>query len=166
MDWNEINNYRGYITTIVVDNCSNSAVVEDLVQDTFVRAITNKDKFHGGSFRAWLATIAKNICIDYHRRNKYKKMLPLFDREAKLEAPSITIANVDAELMAYANKLQHIDREIMEHIGDKHTMSDTAVAVGLSLSCVKTKILRIRKRGEAYVRSLEEGRLRPDNRGV
>jgi RNA polymerase sigma-70 factor, ECF subfamily len=44
---------------------------DDLLQDTQLKALSNKDKFsRDGSFRAWLYTIMKNIFINnYRRRN-------------------------------------------------------------------------------------------------
>jgi RNA polymerase sigma factor (sigma-70 family) len=37
----------------------------DLTQDTFVRALENIATYRGGSFRAWLAAIARNLSVDY-----------------------------------------------------------------------------------------------------
>lgn len=46
---------------------------EDLVQETFVRMIKNIDKFEGKSkLSSWLCEIAKNLWIDYLRKNKRK----------------------------------------------------------------------------------------------
>ena len=46
---------------------------EDLVQETFVRMIKNIDKFEGKSkLSSWLCEIAKNLWIDYIRKNKRK----------------------------------------------------------------------------------------------
>ena len=47
-----------------------SAQVDDVFQDTWIRMIHNGDKWHGGSFRAWLMTIAHNVVIDLFRRLK------------------------------------------------------------------------------------------------
>lgn len=44
---------------------------EDLLQETFYRAIANQEKFHQGtSIKAWLFTIMRNIFINDYRRNK------------------------------------------------------------------------------------------------
>lgn len=46
---------------------------EDLLQETFVRMIKNIDKFEGKSkLSSWLCEIAKNLWIDYLRKNKRK----------------------------------------------------------------------------------------------
>ena len=47
-----------------------SAHVDDVFQETWIRVINNGDKWHGGSFRAWLMTIAHNATVDLLRRLK------------------------------------------------------------------------------------------------
>ena len=47
-----------------------SAYVDDVYQETWIRVINNGDKWHGGSFRAWIMTIAHNAVIDMLRRLK------------------------------------------------------------------------------------------------
>ena len=43
--------------------------VDDLVQDVFMRALRRLSTLRdAGSFGAWLATIARNVANDYHRR--------------------------------------------------------------------------------------------------
>lgn len=41
--------------------------VEDLVQDTFVRAMKGIGKFRGDNARAWLISIARNVALDKFR---------------------------------------------------------------------------------------------------
>ena len=48
-------------------------ISEDLVQETFIRMIKNIDKFEWKSkLSSWLCEIAKNLWIDYLRKNKRK----------------------------------------------------------------------------------------------
>lgn len=48
----------------------------DLLQDTFVKAITYKDKFEDSTnFRAWLFTIMKNTFINSYRRSVRTKQI-------------------------------------------------------------------------------------------
>ncbi len=41
--------------------CSNRANADDLVQDTYVRALRYLDSFQGGDIRAWLVAIMRNL---------------------------------------------------------------------------------------------------------
>lgn len=45
----------------------NRAIAEDATSRIFERAIGSLKRFHGGSFRAWLYTIARNIVTDMQR---------------------------------------------------------------------------------------------------
>lgn len=49
---------------------------EDVVQTTFLRALSNRSQFHGGNIRAWLVTIAKHSSCYTIRRQRRE---PLFE---------------------------------------------------------------------------------------
>ncbi len=56
--------------------------VEDLVQETFVRAFRRIETFRGGSsFRTWLMTIGSNALKDAWRKRKRRSVIPLDARE-------------------------------------------------------------------------------------
>ena len=56
--------------------------IEDLVQETFVRAFRRIETFRGGSsFRTWLMTIGSNVLKDAWRKRKRGRVIPLDDRE-------------------------------------------------------------------------------------
>lgn len=51
--------------------------VDDLVQDVFIRALRRLSTLReSGRFGAWLAVIARNLAIDYHRRSVPEDPLP------------------------------------------------------------------------------------------
>jgi len=50
--------------------------VEDLTQETLVRAYQHFDGFWGGSPSTWLCTIARNVVADHHRRQR-RTVVPL-----------------------------------------------------------------------------------------
>lgn len=46
---------------------------DDVVQDAFLRVVRNASQFKGQSkFRTWLYTIARNLCIDASRRDRFR----------------------------------------------------------------------------------------------
>jgi RNA polymerase sigma-70 factor (ECF subfamily) len=47
---------------------NDDALAEDVVQAAFLAAYRHIRHFHGGSFRAWLLKITRNLCIDELRR--------------------------------------------------------------------------------------------------
>ncbi|GHC10845.1 sigma-70 family RNA polymerase sigma factor [Cerasicoccus arenae] len=65
---------------------NNTALAEDLVQETFLAAIKGKDRFSGkASVKTWLTGILKNKVIDYYRKkNRTQSMqetAAFFERE-------------------------------------------------------------------------------------
>ncbi len=48
--------------------CDNAASAEDLAQEVWLRVLRRPEAFHGGSFRAWLLRIARNLAIDRSRK--------------------------------------------------------------------------------------------------
>jgi RNA polymerase sigma-70 factor (ECF subfamily) len=55
---------------------------EDLVQETLLRVIERIGGFVQGNFRAWLFTIARNLCVDFFRAQKKTVSL-----ETELDGP-------------------------------------------------------------------------------
>src|SRR5260370_42006469 len=54
------------------------AEVDDLVQETFIRAFRAVGKFRGQcQFRTWLLTIGANVLRDAYRRTKRARVVPL-----------------------------------------------------------------------------------------
>ena len=49
-------------------------VAEDITQETFIKAWNNRDKYDSekASLKTWLFRIARNLMIDYFRKNKYQ----------------------------------------------------------------------------------------------
>lgn len=62
----------------------NSAVSEDLVQETFLSALKAQDKFQGKSTeKTWLYSILKNKIIDYFRKSSTKNEKNILDDDER-----------------------------------------------------------------------------------
>jgi len=69
-----VNLYSDDLYNWALNKTSDSAVAEDIVQDTFIAAYTGLEKFRAESNpKTWLLSILKNKIIDYHRKN-FKEM--------------------------------------------------------------------------------------------
>lgn len=53
----------------------NRAEAEDIVQETFYRALRSAESFDGANLGAWLGTILRNEARSRYSRNSYKKAL-------------------------------------------------------------------------------------------
>ncbi|MDW8272661.1 MAG: RNA polymerase sigma factor [Chitinophagales bacterium] len=68
---NEIVKFDRILRPYATNLTKNKEETEDLLQDTYYRAIANKEKFvEGTNIKAWLFTIMKNIFINNYRRNQ------------------------------------------------------------------------------------------------
>src|SRR3989454_11940398 len=57
-----------------------AADVDDLVQETFIRAFRGLGRFRGQcQFRTWLMTIGGNVLKDAHRRSRRSRLVALAD---------------------------------------------------------------------------------------
>jgi RNA polymerase sigma-70 factor, ECF subfamily len=91
--------------------------VEELVQDTFVRAFNSLDGFRGdSSFRTWLFTIERRLLLDRHRAAKRQRnRMELQDHDAATEYNSLDalLANETQEkLRAVASRLTPMQRKV------------------------------------------------------
>ena len=61
--------YQHRIYSLVTRFVRDPDEVQDVVQEAFIKAYRNLNQYRGGSFKAWLLRIAKNLCIDHYRKN-------------------------------------------------------------------------------------------------
>lgn len=67
LTWNDIAAYTGFIHEIV--SRFRGLCWDDLTQDTLLKAYENRDKYDDTyTMNAWLATMARRLCIDAKRR--------------------------------------------------------------------------------------------------
>ena len=62
--------YQELVFNVAYRIMSDSAVAEDVAQETFITAHQSLRSFRGGSFKSWLMRIATNRCYDELRRRK------------------------------------------------------------------------------------------------
>ncbi|MDD3125127.1 MAG: sigma-70 family RNA polymerase sigma factor [Candidatus Kapabacteria bacterium] len=63
--------YTGIVTSLIRRMVKNEEDVQDLVQETFIKAYKALPSFQSlYSFSSWLYRIASNNCIDFHRKKR------------------------------------------------------------------------------------------------
>lgn len=92
------------------------ADVDDLVQETFIRAFRAVDRFRGQcQFRTWLLTIGGNVLKDFGRRVGRRKVVPLDDGVRDSGGDPLDHAEAseaEAKLAAGLQKLPRLQREV------------------------------------------------------
>ena len=73
----------------------NMEEAKDLYQETSLRALSNRDKFHPGTnFKAWMLTIMKNIFINnYRKKVKANTIIDSTDNQFYLNSSSVITNN-------------------------------------------------------------------------
>ncbi len=152
--------YSGLIYRLGLRMLGNPQDAEDVLQNTFLNALTHLSSFEGrSSLTTWLYRIAANEALMILRRRK-PELLPEASPDADLETVSLPAQFVDwsslpeEELLSGEGK-QLIDSAIQELpdllrlvfiLRDVEGLSirDTAQALGLTETNVKTRLLRAR----------------------
>lgn len=66
-----VKNYKDCLTLYLNGYVGNIYIAEELMEETFFKLLTRKPHFSGkSSFKTWLYAIARNIALDYLRRQK------------------------------------------------------------------------------------------------
>lgn len=98
--------------------CNDSELADDIVSETFYRAIKNIDSFYGGNIFTWLCTIAKNIFFN-HAKKKESQNVSLEAQEnfepASSEKVEDEIIQKERNMDLYKN-MQHLDSQDREVI--------------------------------------------------
>ncbi len=133
---------------------SNYEDAQDLVQETFLKALTNRDKFtEDTNLKAWTFTIMKNTFINNYRQNVRNNTI--LDKTDDLYYLNLTKeSNVGLPDSSYAAKeiqkqISNIDegqRKPFEMYNDGYKYKEIAEDLNLSIGTVKSRIFFTRKK--------------------
>lgn len=83
----------------------NSAEIEDIMQETYMKAISNLSSYKiGTNFKAWISSIARNLSLNEYKKNK--RLVNLDDNEEEIISydgdglinKSLRLLNYDLEM--------------------------------------------------------------------
>jgi len=133
---------------------ANKEDADDLIQDTFLKAITNKDKFDPSTnLKAWVYTIMKNTFINKYR--KETKVNTIIDNTKDLyylnNSNSADAATPDSdynhgELVKVIDELQDDHRIPFQMHFQGYKYKEIAETLNLSIGTVKSRIFFSRKK--------------------
>jgi RNA polymerase sigma-70 factor (ECF subfamily) len=119
----------------------------DATQEAFISAFKNAKKFKGDSaFSTWLYRIAVNACTDLLRRKQ--RQVPVEDIELRNQSAVVNediATRVDLQRALQELSPDHREAVVMHDLGG-YPYEDIAVATGVQLGTVKSRISRGRKK--------------------
>lgn len=133
---------------------SNSDRAHDLVQETYLRALTYQSKFSSDTnLMAWVCTIMKNTFINEYRRN-VKAKTTLESQSVNLQVsfakedfyPSVESIHAEKEIYKKIDLLEEEFREPFQLFLNGYKYKEIAEKLDLPLGTVKSRIFFTRKK--------------------
>ena len=152
--------YQRKIYRLARNITQNDEDAEDVLQDAFLKAYTNLDKFHGDSkFYTWIVRIAVNEALMKLRKRRGDKLVSL-DEEIELGEESVTrevaVWDGNPEQTYSQDELRKLLDEAIQSLKptfrsvfqlrdvEELSTEETAEALDLSIPAVKSRLLRAR----------------------
>jgi len=103
------------VFSIIVAIVHDKSQTEDLMQDTYIKMLKNINSYQKGrNFNAWLLQIAKNIAIDYYRKNHQVSVYDPVEQSYVFDkANEIETEGVSYEMEEMLTPLDQTEREIV-----------------------------------------------------
>jgi RNA polymerase sigma-70 factor (ECF subfamily) len=123
---------------------------EDLVQESFTRALGSAAGFRGGNLKAWLFQIVRNTYIDLHHRGAGRAQAelleladdtPLFQDDIELDRLRRAVAQ---DIEAALRDLSEEARSIILFDLEGFTETEVATLMGCAVGTVKSRLARAR----------------------
>lgn len=143
----------------------NKQVAEELLQETFYRAMISLEVKNMAQAKAWLFKVARNLFIDWTRKSKSEQRL--VERIQLERTDNDSIGNPEEQL-ENRTKQEHIE-EVLSRLPERmrtilylreiqeFTYKEVVTAMNLSESQVKTTLFRARKKFRYYDQLLKGG---------
>jgi len=158
-----LNRHKSRVFTTIMLIVRDEDIAEDLLQDTFIKAIhTMKSGRYNeeGKFSSWICRIAHNLAIDCFRREKRSPLLSLDTTSHTFNSLSLAEEGADATLTreeTYAQLRELIQdlpaaqKEvlIMRHYGDmsfQEIADATGVSINTALGRMRYALINLRKK--------------------
>jgi len=121
-----------------------NGLAEDATQETFLRAYQAMDKFREGNLSGWLMRIAKNVCIDFWRKQRPESHASGLGSADPPETVSLhQRMELNSALQRVQEEMKSLtpeQRRCLELKMDGYTYEETAQRTGLSIGAVKSHL--------------------------
>ena len=131
---------------------------EDLVQETYLRALRSLPRFRGDApVRLWLLSIARRTCADHvRRRQRHRRLLDRLTSEAACDGSDRFAADQSATMDA----LQRLDPDRREAFALTQlaglSYEEAATVVGCPIGTIRSRVARARGDLRAAMREADK----------
>lgn len=151
--------YKRIIVALIRKMIHNEDDVQDLTQETFIKAYNALAKFQFGyTFSSWLYKIASNSCIDFMRKKRFQTV-SLYTQKPGEEEQEFEIADNDykPDIAVLAEERKKALLNAIEQLPENYKLiirlrhdedldySDIAERLNIPLGTVKAHLFRARK---------------------
>ena len=127
------------VLAVCLAHTRNSADAEDLVQETFLKALVHiHDLRDPERVRPWLLQIARNLCINHHRRARPIQALP----KDLLAKPAPVHPELEQLQAALAQLPEEYGEAVSLYYLDSKNCAEVASALGISCGAARMRLSR------------------------
>lgn len=152
-----VERYQGRMFALARHYTRNAVEIEDLVQDTFLKAYSRLESFqHQSSFYTWLYRIAVNTILDHMKRAGRSPVQSVEDPELAAAAPRTPSVGPDSRMQS--EEIARITHEVLAEMPDifrtvlvmrefdELSYQQIADILGISIGTVESRLFRARAR--------------------
>jgi len=154
-----VERYQSRLFALVRHYTRNPMEIEDVVQETFLKAYSRLDTFqHQSSFYTWIYRIATNTILDFMKRRGRSPVQSVEDPEllTSASAPSPRVSSPDSQMQR--EEIAKITHDILEGMPEifrtvlvmrefeDMAYQDIADVLGISIGTVESRLFRARAR--------------------
>jgi len=160
-----VERYQSRLFALTRHYTRSAVEIEDIVQDTFLKAFRRLDSFdHRSSFYTWIYRIATNTILDVLKRRGRSPIQAVEDPELLGEVAPVDVPAPSANLDA--KEVSEITHQVLEHLPDifrtvlvmrefdEMSYQDIADTLGISIGTVESRLFRARARFKDKLLSL------------
>ena len=112
--------YLPYIYGIVLNMVGNKELAEDVTSEFFIKLWDISDTYKPGKgHRGWLATIARNLAIDFMRKTKREILTDSFEQKNDQEDRGLDVMELqspDSSAGGLSNSQSQVEDEVIENL--------------------------------------------------
>lgn len=140
------NDYSAKVQRLCLGYTGNVAEAEDVLQETFIKAWQNFDKFRGDAqVSTWIYRIAVNTCLQYIKKQKGKKEIDVATVSHKINETEDNKEEQVQILYKCISKLSEMDRLIITLLLEEVSYEEMATITAITEGNLRVKIHRIKQ---------------------